>query len=196
MTTTHTETIMHAKYLTIGAATTGLMLFVWGGVLNGAMRLPGEPLKGFTNEQAVLEAVRANAPSNGVYLSQSGVFAAVDLRPNLASRTPSLGPRLLTELAGDIAEGLMLALLVLLARPATKAAGARLGLFAAAAAGIAVPLSDWNWFGFSPAFTFYAILEVVVGWTLAGLVLAALARRVIAPESAPTPRPVAARASA
>lgn len=187
---------MHAKYLTVGAATAGLLLFVWGGVLNGAMSLPGEPLRVFVNEQAVLETIRANAPANGVYLSQSGVFAAVDLRPNLASRTPTPGPRLLTELAGDVAEGLLLALLVLLARPATKSAGARLGLLAALAAGIAVPLADWNWFGFSPAFTFYAILEVVVGWTLAGLVLAALARRAVAREAAPIPRPVAADATA
>ena len=48
---------------------------------------------------------------------------------------------------------------------------------AALAAGMLTRLPDWNWWGFSTSFTLAGIADLVITWFLAGLVIAAFARR-------------------
>jgi hypothetical protein len=41
---------------------------------------------------------------------------------------------------------------------------------------LSILVSYWNWYGFPTDFTIGAVLDEVIGWFLAGLVLAAIVR--------------------
>lgn len=167
---------MRARTLMVGAVIGGVLLFLWGALYNTVLPFASRTLDAFANDQEVVESIRRSAPRNGIYLSDKGVFAAVDLRPDGSVRVPSLGVPMGIELLADLGIGLMLTIVLLntgrsgLPRPAVVAA-------AALAAGLGISLSHWNWFGFSTGFTAAEILEVVFGWLLVGLVLARLIDR-------------------
>ena len=57
-----------AKLLALGSLLGGIVLFVWSAIAWIVIPWPGEPLRSFTNEDAVVQAVTANAPRSGNYL--------------------------------------------------------------------------------------------------------------------------------
>ena len=77
----------------------------------------------------------------------------------------------------DLIVALLLAIVLLSVRSTTvlgrATVTARMGL----AAGIAIHVAHWNWYGFSPAYTMVNLLDVAIGWFLAGLVLGALMKK-------------------
>jgi hypothetical protein len=42
----------------------------------------------------------------------------------------------------------------------------------AVTAGVICHVSDWNWWGFSAGYTAVAFADLIIGWTLAGMVIA------------------------
>jgi hypothetical protein len=171
---------MRFRYLVVGSVVAGVCLFVWGALSNMLLPLGSGALREFSEDAAVVQSIRANAPANGIYLSPKGVFAAVSFQPDMSDRAASIAPFLAREFAADVAIGLMLAILLGLAGVSTAGQAAAVTGAAALAAGVAVPVSDWNWFGFSPAFTAGAAVELLIGWILAGLVLVLLKRKLSA----------------
>jgi hypothetical protein len=136
----------------------------------------------FQDARAVVEAIRANSPVNGVYLAPQGVFAAVSLEPDLADKSQDLTPQLLTEWASASLAALFLSAALLTARSATVAGGARLLAVTALAAVANGDLAYWNWYGFSTWFTLQELVDLVGGWLLAGSVLGALMKRMVPRE--------------
>lgn len=168
---------MNSKFLVSGTIVGGIVLFFWGFVVNAMLPWPGEELRGFTDDSAVTEVLRVNAPANGVYLSDSGIFAAVAFMPDLSSRTASFLPYLAVEVLNDFFIAFLLTALLLKSGPASPIKGATFLAIAALAAGAAGPISDWNWYGFSTAYTTKAIFELVAGWLLLGFMLTSLRDR-------------------
>jgi hypothetical protein len=159
---------MRIKSLIVGTIAAGLLIFTWGAIYNSVFS--ASTLKAFANDSAVVQAIRQNAPANGIYLSDRGVFAAVDVRADGSSRVPGLGLFLGRELLADLAVGFVLTIVLLHLKPTNLPRPIVLALVGVAA-GIAMPVSDWNWFGFASGFTLAAVIEVAVGWMLAGFVL-------------------------
>ena len=168
-------TSMNTRFLLTGAVAGGLIIFMWGLVSHIAVPWPGEPLKDFSDPQPMLEALKAHTSGNGVYLDLHGVFAAVNLRPDMSDQSDLFGPRLVIQLLIEIAAALLLSLLVLGCRITSPAGGAGLGVVAALAAGVELLLPSWNWFNFSTAYAVSEMADIVIGWTLAGLALGWLA---------------------
>src|SRR5436853_3821345 len=67
------------KQLVLGSVLGAIVLFVWSAIAWMLIPWPGEPLRTFTNEDAVAQAITANAPRSGNYLL-----------PNEVKRTPGM----------------------------------------------------------------------------------------------------------
>ncbi len=166
---------MEIKYFIAGTFSAAILLFGWGAVTNGM--LPIHALKDFKDNGTVVETIRANAPENGVYFSPQGILAAVSIRPDFANKTRSIAPNLVMQFMTEMVTALLLAGIVLrLSTPSVLAGGVLVGLLGLAGA-VSTGLSQWNWYGFSTAYTAVAFIDQVVGWFLAGLALTALKRR-------------------
>lgn len=184
---------MRTRFVLVGAVAAAVVLFVWGGLWNTTVA--STQLDAFTDETAAVQAVRANAPENGIYLSTRGVFTAVSLRPDLSDKAADLTPMLARQLATDLVLGALLALLVLRLSAATGRADTTLLALAGLTAGISTQMSDWNWFGFPTTWALMGIAELALGWLLAGVALGALHRRMVA-SRVPSAMPVGRMATA
>ncbi len=168
---------MNTKFLIVGTLAGGATLFAWGTVSHMLLPVSEATLKEFKDSRAVVETIRANAPENGVYFAREGVFASVALLPDLSDKTTLMGRSLVVQFATELAAAFFLCLLMLGARAASV--GGRTGLLAlaAVAAGVEQLIPEWNWYGFSTAYTLAEFADLVVGWGLAGLLLATILKK-------------------
>jgi hypothetical protein len=67
------------KQIALGSILGAIVLFVWSAIAWMLIPWPGDPLRSFTNEDAVAQAITANAPRSGTYLL-----------PNELKRTPGM----------------------------------------------------------------------------------------------------------
>ena len=172
---------MSPRVLIGGALLSGIVLFAWGALVHTV--LPIEAVKEFKDGKAVVQAIRANAPDNGVYFAGEGVVAAVSLRPDLSGEIP-IGPPLAREVVLDLLEGLLLVVVLLMVPRSTRFGKVGVACAAALAACIAGVLPEWNWYGFSTPFALVECLDLVGGWCLAALALTPLIDRLASPTPA------------
>jgi hypothetical protein len=178
-----------AKKLVLGAVLGGLTLFVWGAVSHMALPTSEWVLHRFSNEDAVKESIVANTPRSGVYFlpyvdtegmneeqqqaamdrATQGpvIFAAVRLGP-----TSSFPALLLNQLLIEILGALVATWLLLQTKPLSYLERVGFVVGIAAAVAIAGNLPEWNWYNFSTPYTAVECFDTIVGWTLAGLVIA------------------------
>lgn len=178
----------------------GIIVFVWG--IISWMLLPWHMMTThkFANEEQVAEVIKKNALQDGIYflpschLEMDGnketkqhemmvakdkmrkgpiVFASVHLGGmDPSSVRPFIGSLIIEIIAAFFATWLFLQTK---AMPYARQVGwfAMLGLFA----GIVCALPAWNWMCFSAGWTIVALLDLFIGWILAGLAIAKLARK-------------------
>jgi hypothetical protein len=186
------------KPLVKGGLLGGLVLFVWGAVSWTVLPLHNMTLSKFTDENAVATVITENAKDPGVYFlpnayhesaaSEAEKKAAYEAAQKRMPEGPvvfasirlkgmkSMAPFVLTGIVISII-GATLGTLLLLKTKETgyfRKAG-YLALFAFTA-GVVCFLPYWNWFGFSTAYTAASIIDLTIGWFLAGLVIAKVAR--------------------
>ncbi len=168
---------MKVKYQLLGTLAAGVTLFVWGMVSHVVLSWHDASMKRFTDNQAVVETIKANAPENAVYFSPEGLFAVVSFLPDMSDQTQDITADIARQLVLDLVVGFLLAMILLSVQAPSvlgKAAVAgRMGL----AAGVAIHIAHWNWYGFSPAYTLVNLFDPIISWFLAGLVLAALIKK-------------------
>lgn len=174
---------MRLRYLLTAALVGGIVSFGWGAVSHMTGMFSSLEPKAFTDSTAVVESVRANAPSNGIYFDGRGLFAAVaferDLRPKFASMVVPM----VIQLAIEIGVSFLLAW-VLLRLPVWPIMGtgsmfATIGL----AGGIEILFPESNWYGFPMAVQLAELADLVIGWFLLGLVIGALRNRMLRTQS-------------
>ena len=54
--------------IALGTILGAIVLFVWSALAWMVIPWPGDPLRGFTNEDAVVQTIKANVPRSGNYL--------------------------------------------------------------------------------------------------------------------------------
>ena len=178
---------MNRRFLVAGAILGGLTLFVWRSLANAAVPWPGPPVQGFRGNGSaqveLIDAIRPYAAGNGIYYSSYGVFAVMSVLPDRSDKAAGIGSRLAGELALDMVVALALA--ALLQAITCSAVLERAGVLALAglAAALVTYGSDTIGYGFPLAYAFARAMELVVGFFLAGLVLAWLAQRMSPTES-------------
>jgi hypothetical protein len=169
---------MRGKYLLYGTLAGGLTLFVWQVVSNVAIPWHEATLKPFTNNGAVVDAVRANTTGNGVYIAPQGITAAVSFTPDMADKmTATMAPNMIKTLVVDLVAALLLCVLVARIGVGRKRDTAlTLGL-GALAVGIVKELGNWIWYGFSASFAIANIVDLAIVFALAGIVIAWVYKR-------------------
>ena len=173
---------MALRPLLIGGLVGGIVVFIWGAASWMVLPWHEATLKRFSNEDVVAVTLDAYAPDTGVYflspgMDESGkpaedreigrvVFAAI--QPPM----PSMNAAMLQNLVAQILAALLVTWLVL--KAALPAFGQRVLLvlaFAAAASLVGI-VPNWIWWGFSTSYTLVNVADMLIGWGLAGLVIA------------------------
>ena len=170
-----------------GAAT----IFVWGGISHMVL-LKGIGFTRMSNEERIVSTLRSSLPGDGLYF-----FPSIDLRGNPTREEQAawearfragptgmiiyhavgdapLSPRKLSVqfLSDVLAAGIITYLLSLVIATYWRRVGlvALLGAFALFAIGSIY----WNWYGFPNAFFLAQGVDMIVGWSLAGALIAKL----------------------
>lgn len=181
------------KQLALGAILGSIILFVWSAIAWMVIPWPGDPLRAFTNEDAVEQAIVANAPQSGNYLlpnphrkgitseqqQKSGermfrgpmMFASVRLEP-FGSMAKPLVIQFLTQFIVAL-----LATFLLLQTGGLSYKGRVIFL---TVIGVIIfvggHVDEWNWWSFSNAYMLMQLGAIIIGWFLASLVMSAVVR--------------------
>ena len=172
----------------------GVTVFVWGSISHMLLPLGEVGIREIPNEAAVLGAMQSSIQAPGFYLfpgmgkPHDQVTEADQKQWEEKYKTGSYGvliyapgdgaafnfpARLGKEFLSNILAALVAAFLVSNATSLTGFAArtafvGALGLFSA----FDVHASYWNWYGFPASYTLAQTVDGVIGWTLAGVVLA------------------------
>lgn len=173
----------------------GLTLFVWGAVSHMVLPLYNNALHKFTNQDAVTQVVAANTPFPGTYflpnypnypegateedkkmldekMEQQMVNGPMVFAHVRVGAMESMGTLMVTEFLTNTLAALVATVLLVSAMQLTF--GKRV-LFAV---GIALVMlfdhsaSTWNWYSAGLDFFFAEVVDAVLGWALAGMVIA------------------------
>ena len=177
------------KPVLLGGILGGIVLFAWSAISWMVLPWHNASFSRFNQEKVVEVVLQSNAPQKGIYLLPStehgtaqekkeaqewaakGPFAFVVMSPNGWGSMPlHMAAGLGIQIFGA---GLVTGLLLLVKKPETSFAE-KLGfvILFASAAGVVCHFPFWNWWGFSVRFTLLSLADLLIGWFLAGLVIA------------------------
>ena len=176
------------KKLVLGTVLGGAVVFAWGAVSWMVLPWHRGMLHSFTNEVAMAKAVQQNAPQAGVYVllpshwqnptpEQKAVPKGLMLFGAVRRDAPDLRVYYVRGLAVEMVGAFLVTWLLLMLPDLSYGARVKVVTMVALTAGALVRLSDWTWWSFSTQFTLLSILDLVIGWFLAGLVIANIAHR-------------------
>jgi hypothetical protein len=153
--------IVAAIIINVVGAATHIGLGKWG-------------IKELPDDKAAMQALKTQAPGNGMYYGKHGVLLAINATPDMADQTQNMGPMLRNEAIDDLVIAFVLVLLLVQVMPESVLGYASTsGLI-----GLLIALSSfvryWIWYGFTPGFVAVDVINVIVGTFLAGLAIAAI----------------------
>lgn len=170
------------KPLLMGGVLGGLVAFSWGAVSWMALPWHDSTMKKFSNEDVVAVTLDAYAPDTGIYVLTPGmdeqgqpiegvepgrvVFAAIQ------APMPAMDSAMLKGLLAQILAALLLTWLVLKGTYTGFGARVAVVLVFAAAASLVGVVPNWIWWGFATDYSLVMIADLLIGWGLAGLVIA------------------------
>ena len=185
------------KKVILGGVLGGLVVFIWGMISWMVLPWHRGNFEQFQNGSAVQAVLVASAPKAGIYLlpgmhekgesissdqekalmkqaheqMEKGPFAFVAMRPNGVG---PMGMLMIRSLIIQIVGAFLLTWLLLMAK--IESYLERIGFFSilAVTAGVICFLPEWNWWGFPARYTLVGIADLVIGWSLAGIVIARL----------------------
>lgn len=191
--------------LLLAAAISAVVLFIWGFVSWTVLSWHSDTASAFVDEIAVGEALRANAPEDGVYwlpmmpqpdddwVDAAAYERAKDAYPesyeegpvafvfyrNQASYMPPM--TFIKGLGLYFLSALLAALLLKSANLKSFVARVLFVLGLGAFVGVTADLSYWNWMGYPTDWSLVNAADHVVAWLLVGIVLAIALRQRAAP---------------
>jgi hypothetical protein len=182
----------------LAAVLGGLAFFLWSFVAHDLLPLGKTGIREIPNEQAVLAAMKANMPENGLYLlpglgipenaTRAQQSAAMEARMRKVETGPSgflayhpslnfsFGKALAVELGTNMFQVLLAVILLGQTNLVSFTARWRFIAIAGMLAGISTNVSYWNWYGFPGNYTLAYICTVAMGFVFAGLVAAAIVK--------------------
>jgi hypothetical protein len=182
-----------AKVL-VGALVAGIVVFFWGSVSHMALPIGTMGIRQISGEDKVVTAIKDTISEPGFYFIPGRDMSKPQSKSEEAAYTAKMrqGPsgvmvihpegsegistgKLLTELGSSVVAALLAALVLTQVRSGYVGrvlVVTSMGLFGF----LSILVSYWNWYGFPTDFTIGAVLDEVIGWFLAGLVLAAIVR--------------------
>ncbi len=181
------------KALIKGSLLGGIIFFIW--IMISWMVLPWhcQFMKTFKNETAVANTLMENTENDGIYLLPNLCDKNVDLEERTqsmkkgpvifasiqryGSNIDSIAPYV-TSLIIQFIGAFLIAYLLSLAKNLNYLCRVWFVTLIGLTIGVLGALPNWNWWGFSFDYVLIEILDYVIGWFLAGLVIAAFVKRV------------------
>lgn len=183
------------RSLILGGLLGGLVAFAWNAFSWSVLPFHASTLRPFRDQAAVTRVLQDEAPASGIYalpspdldrpgLSKAEKKAARDSMMARSQRGPnafvairlgkltSVGMRMGRALVISILGALLLTWIVLQTAAIGFVGRMRVVATAALTAGVIAELPNWNWWGFSTGYTVANLADLVIGWFLAGLVIA------------------------
>jgi hypothetical protein len=186
------------RALILGTLLGGLVAFAWSTVSWELLGWHEKTMATFQNEDDVAGVIRSHAPRDGTYIlpgqpQAAGMTAeqknvALSLMMEKAQRGPlvvatvrlggfgSFGRAMAIQALSLLAAAFLLTWLLLQTRGLSYARRVAFVAVAGFAAGVIVDIPNWNWWGFSGAYTAVDIADFTIMWLLAGLVIAKIAK--------------------
>jgi len=186
------------KSLILGTILGGLMAFVWSSISWELIGWHEKTMVAFQNEDEVSAVIASHAGQDGTYLLPSGPptagMTAEQKKSALAVTIQKMqaGPIMVAAVRrggfGSYSRGLIIQLLSLMAaaflltwlllQTAGLSYARKVAFLAIAglAASVIVDLPNWNWWGFSGAYTAVNLADSMLTWLVAGLVIAKVAK--------------------
>lgn len=159
----------------------GVVLFVWGFISWALLPWHMAVANKFTDEAAVSQALKANAPRAGVYFLP---FSEADHGPNQAGAFANVLPQgtemnMGKQMSIGLITQIVSAFLVLGLASMTSGLTywGKVGFISLTGLtiGFVSHAPYWNWFGFPAPYIGVMIFDTLIGWTLAGLAVAKFA---------------------
>jgi hypothetical protein len=184
----------------LAAIVGGIVFFCWGFVAHEVLSLGEVGIKDVPNEQVVVPALRTSIAEPGFYLIPAtgmspgetseqkkaamqqfqqkianGPFALLIYHP-IGSESQNLSRQLPKEFGLNVVVLLIMA--ILLAWAGISSFASRLGFVTLAGVMVALltNVQYWNWYGFPPNYTLGLIATQVIGFFLAGIMIALIVR--------------------
>jgi hypothetical protein len=189
------------KSLVLGAILGGLTAFLWSFISWDLLPWHEKQLRSFQNEDEVSAVIASHAPESGNYLLPTGPpqkgmnsdqkKAAQEIRAQKMQKGPlvfaairkegfgSFPKVLLTQLLCQMFAALLLTWMLLQSSGLSYARRVAFLAVAGLAASVIADLPNWNWWGFSGAYTAVNLADSALTWLVAGLVIAKVARPAI-----------------
>ncbi len=178
----------------VGGIVGGIVVFIWGAISHMATPLGTMGIRQVPHEDQVVAAMKESIHEPGFYffpgrdMSKSlsepdtqayaaklrqGPSGVLVIRPD---GSEGMSPRLLlTELGSCVVAAWLAAIVLSQVRSGYSGRVLVVTLFGIFGF-LSINVSYWNWFGFPADYTIAAALDEVIGWFLAGLVMAAIVR--------------------
>ena len=179
----------------------GIVMFGWGAVSHMVLNIDADVFKPIANEAALAAAMKEHIPADGMYFVPGMDMTKTPSDEEMAAFTAKYkeGPtacivyhqtggdlmspmQLGTQFAACLATGLLGAFILGLASVGF-ARGVIISFMIGLAAWVSISIPYWNWYKFTGAFNRGEVIDQVVGWFFAGLVMAFILRR---RDAAPT----------
>lgn len=160
----------------IGSILAGIVLFIWGAISWMVLPWHSQTLHDFSNPQAVVSAVTQSGvyayPSPSKFQDQpqtpqSLIFVSVQRERSISMVVP-----LLISLATQIIAAIFVLWLLSMTSGLSYIGRVFFVVIFGFAAGIVTYVPYWNWFGFDTQFILVEFADLIIGWFLAGLILA------------------------
>jgi len=170
------------KKLALLSVAAGLVLFFWGFVSHVALSWQDRTWHKFTDELVVSQVLSDNSPERGLYYLpySDSDYGSDHLRAFVNVLPPGTALNPGRQVAAGLSIHIFSALLVLGFLVQRRQASFRgtVGIFAGTGLiiGFVSHAYYWNWFGFPTSYVIVTVIDIVIGWTLAGVVVAMLAQ--------------------
>ena len=176
-----------SRQVILGSVLGSIILFVWSAIAWEVIPWPGPPLRKFTNEDAVTQAIVANAPVSGNYLLPNAVTSMTPEEQQKAIEKMTRGPLVFTSvrlepfnsmakpLVIQYLTQLVVALLATFLLLQTCGLSYKSRVIFLTLIGVLIfvggHVDEWTWWSFSNAYMLMQLGAIVIGWFLASLVM-------------------------
>jgi hypothetical protein len=186
------------KSLLLGTILGGLVAFVWSSISWEVLGWHEKPMLSFQNDDEVSAVIASHAPQSGIYLlpgtpstegmsaeqkkaAQATVIAKMQKGPIVfaAVRIGGFGSYtrgLVIQLLSPMAAAFLLTWLLLQTSGLNYSRRVVFCAVVGLASGVIVDLPNWNWWGFSGAYTAVDLADFTLTWLFAGFVIAKVAK--------------------
>lgn len=185
------------KRIALSGIVAGIAFFIWLSIVHLATPLGQVGVRAVPNEAEVVRSIQDNVANEGLYMFPGAVpppgATAAEKKAVMAAamekmkttptgimvvfphgKAPLAPAQLVTELANDIVQGLLLAWLLSQTGIMTIPGKLRFALVVGVAASMLTNVAYWNWYGFPTDYTLSYMFGEISGYVVMGLAIATM----------------------